>query len=727
MLLLLSSFGVAFATWRALLPLPEVLGQDPSLDAIDLAPVTAMDGTPLTISFRGRYNQAAVRDLSAIPSLLRKAFVMAEDQRFWRHSGIDWAARLAALWGNLWAGRNKRGASTIAEQAVRIIHPRPRTYWSHWVAGFDAQRLVQRFGRAQVLAFYLNQVPYAAQRRGVVQAAPYYFGRDLGALNAAQQLALAVLVRSPEGYDPRQHPTRLRQAVNTLAKRLLDAGDIHADQYRAIQHAALQPKQRPLAVDAGPFVIQARRQAREYGFTGQALRTTLDAELQQAVQQRLRAQQQALASANVRNAAALVVDNSSGGVLAWAVAPAGDPYDIDPVVTPRQPGSTLKPFVYGLALAELGWQADRVLMDTPLSERVQEGIHHYRNYSGKHYGPVSVRYALGNSLNIPAVRVAQAVGVRKIVTLFRALGFQDFTQSMDHYGAAIVLGDGAVSLFDLVQGYASLARRGNFLPLTLLADTIQPEPPAVMPGAVTSLVADILSDPEARAAEFGHDSLLNLPSPTAMKTGTSSDYHDSWTVGFDDQYTVGVWMGRLDGGVTQKITGAHGAAPVVRQIFKVLRQQAPYAGLWLSPELQSFPSCQRLGPPPCIERQEWRLPEQSSSPKTTRTNAAHAVKIPRIKQPLANEQLAIDPRTPRSAQTYRFRLETAGHDIRKVVWRLNDQPLSGRPEEDFSQRWRIQPGQHQLRASVWVAERDAPYELGPVPFSVAGEGYDELP
>src|SRR5699024_6477057 len=157
---------------------------------------------------------------------------------------------------------------------------------------------------------------------------------------------------------------------------------------------------------------------------------------------------------------------------------------------------------------------------------------------------------------------------------------------------------------DLVQGYSALARRGNYLPLTALVDAVQPEPQTVMPSAVTSLLANILSDPEARAAEFGLDSLLNLPSPTAMKTGTSSDYHDSWTVGFDDHYTVGVWMGRLDGGVTQKITGSQGAAPVVRQIFKTLRQQAPYAGLWRSPELQSVQTCEWLGTPPCIERLE---------------------------------------------------------------------------------------------------------------------------
>src|SRR5690625_754111 len=255
--------------------------------------------------------------------------------------------------------------------------------------------------------------------------------------------------------------------------------------------------------------------------------TTLNPSLQLFVQQTLRERVRALADRGVRNGAALVVNNQTGAVLAWAVAPKTGAYAIDTVLTPRQPGSALKPFVYGLAMAKLGWQPSHIIHDTPLAERIDSGVHRYRNYSGHHYGRVSLRYALANSLNIPAVRTAQAVGVQPIINVLHRFGFRTFHKSANYYGPAIALGDGPVTLFDMVQGYASLARHGKYLPLHVLKGISQPDAVQVLPAPVTSLLADILSDPDARSAEFGPNSILDLPLPPAVKTGTSSDYHDA--------------------------------------------------------------------------------------------------------------------------------------------------------------------------------------------------------
>jgi penicillin-binding protein 1C len=703
---------LGIATWRALMPLPASLGVDASV-----APPThflAADGTPLNLSFKGSLNRAAVLPVSRIPPLVREAFVASEDHRYWQHGGVDWRARFAALWGNVRAGRIERGASTIGEQVARILKPRPRSYWSHWIAGFDADRLLRRFGHAQVLAFYLNQVPYGAQRRGVSQAANYYFGRDIGALDPAEQLALAVLVRSPQGYDPRSHPRALRRAVDQLATRMRATQAISAVEAVAIARAPIQPGSMPLAVDAGPFVVYAQQRAQALGFTEPVQRTTLDATLQQFVQRTLRQRVEELHDRGVRNAAALVVDNTTGDVLAWAVAPQAGAYAIDPVLTPRQPGSTLKPFVYGLAMTRLGWQPDHVLEDSPLAERIDDGVHRYRNYSGRHYGRVSLRYALANSLNIPAVRTAQAVGVPAIVDELQRFGFTTFDQSSDYYGPAIVLGDGAVSLFDLVQGYASLARHGKFLPLHVLEDIPQPDPVSVLPAPVASLLASILSDPDARAAEFGADSVLDLPLPTAVKTGTSSDYHDIWTVGFDDHYTVGVWMGRLDGKATDQLTGSLGPAPVLRQIFANLRTAAPYAGLWHSPALRATETCEWIGPPPCVRRQDWYLP---SVPDTVAGSAPVRTK-PAIARPLQGEMLAIDPRTPRASQQFHFALDSNGLAIKRVVWSVDGSPLPGSDGDPAG--WKLAPGAHRVSARVWMEGDALPVELAPVEFSVAG-------
>ena len=699
--------GLAVTTWQALMPLPAALTP---AHAEVAQQVLAADGTPLNRSFTGDLNATATLPMWQVPPLIRSAFRVSEDKHFWQHGGADWSARLAALWGNLRAGHVVRGASTIGEQTARIIAPRPRSYWSHWMAGFDAARLLHRFGHAAVFEFYLNQVPYGAQRRGVVAASHYYFGREPAALDPAEQVALAVLVRSPSRYDPRRHPRALRRAIDQLAGRMQVQGAIGQADLVAIQHAPITPGQTPLSVQAGAFVVYARQRARALGLQAPVVRSTLDPQLQTYVQRVLGRQLTALTARGASNAAALVVDNQTGAVLAWAVAPAGNGLGFDPVIVPRQPGSTLKPFVYGLAMERLGWQADHVIQDTPLAESVNEGVHRYRNYSGRHYGRVSLRYALANSLNIPAVRTAQAVGVPPIVDLLQRLGFSGLDKSADHYGPAIVLGDGAVPLFNLVQGYASLARHGQFLPLHVLDNEPPAKPIAVLSPEVTSVLASILSDPNARSAEFGANSVLDLPYPTAVKTGTSSDYRDTWTVGFDDHYTVGIWMGRLQGGSTDRLTGSSGPAPVLRQIFAHLRSVAPYAGLWQSPQLHEVSACEWIGPPPCVQRMEWRLPWQAT--------AAGARQRLAIAQPVEGEMLAIDPRVPRPRQRLQLRLDSGGAAVRKVQWRIDGKRLAS--SEADAAEWTLTPGHHQLDATVWLQGESQPRSVPAVGFDVLG-------
>lgn len=713
-LVVLTLLGVAIATQQSLMRLPDALGVPVQLDASGGRQFVAADGTPLNIDLEGPFNQTRVLPLAQMPGLLRQAFVSAEDHRYWEHAGADWRARLAALWGNLRAGEIQRGASSIGEQVARILHPRPATYWTHWVAGWDANRLLQRFGHARVLAFYLNQVPYANQRRGVQQAAQHYFDRDVGALSPAEQLSLAVMVRSPSRYDPRRHPDALRQAVNRLAARMGAEGVIDAEQRRTIERAPIRPGASQLAVDAGHFVVHARRRARQVGVSGSVVRTTLDPQLQRFVQATLQQRVAALAGRGVHDGAALVVDNRDGAVLAWATTGGDNAFGIDPVTTPRQPGSALKPFVYALAMTDLGWQGDHIIMDTPLAERIDEGVHRYRNYSGRHHGRVSLRYALANSLNIPAVRTAQAVGVSRIIATLQELGFATLHESDDYYGPAIALGDGAVTLHDMVQAYSVLARHGRFQAVHVLADAPRDKPRRVLPGTATSLVADMLSDPAARRAEFGHNSILNLPQPTAVKTGTSSDYHDAWTMGFDNRYTVGVWMGNLDRRRTQRVTGSVGPAPVLRRTFAHLRQAAPGGRLWQSPQLQPVTTCEWMGGDTCIRRQELYLPDGEQTSATP-----HVGPRPSIARPLAGEVLAIDPRVPRSAQRLSLLLDAADNDVKRVVWQVDGHPVEA-AAAGVQAEWPLQPGRHRVSARVWLTAGGEPLELGPVPFKVLG-------
>jgi penicillin-binding protein 1C len=701
--------ALAVATWRDLAPLP--LSLPPRAEA--LAPsILASDGTRLTVSRDRRFNRGPALPLEAIPPLVRAGFVFSEDRRFWAHGGSDWRARWAALGQNLRAGRIVRGASTIGEQAARIITPRAPTYWSHWLAGIEAGRLLARFGRPRVLDFYLNQAPYAAQRRGIAAAARYYFGDEVAALNPAEQLALVVLVRSPRLLDPRRRGRALRRAVDRLAVRMRRAGIIDAVQLRAVRLSPLTPVAPPaLPVEAGAFVGFVRERIHALELQGPQFRTTLDPDLQRFVQRALDTRVQALRGAGVGNAAALVVDNRRAAVLAWALAPAAGAQDLDAVVTPRQPGSTLKPFLYALALERLGWQPATVLRDGPLSTRIGDGIHDYRNYSNRYYGRVSLRYALGNSLNVPAVETATAVGVPRLIALLARLGVRSLARPADYYGPAVAIGDGPVSLYELVQAYSALARHGRFVPLRVLSGVPTPRPVAVLRPDVAAAIASILADPDARRAEFGADSVLDLPYPTAVKTGTSSNFRDALAVGFDDRYTVGVWMGRLDGADMDRITGSAGPAPVLRTIFARLRERQPYAGLWRSPDLHPVRACESIGPGPCVQRDDWQvddnMPRRRRSPSRSR---------PAIIQPVPGEVLAIDPRVPVADQVYTFRIAPAANRARAVTWLL-DGRVVGRSASG-TWRWQLSRGAHALAATVRMTGNRRAARLGPVSFRV---------
>jgi penicillin-binding protein 1C len=385
--------GFGYATWRETLPFPDNL----AFAEVEIRKVQVVDRhrEPLTITYQNDWNLHDWRDLHQIPQRLQQIFLLAEDRRFYRHPGVDWWARAHALSQNLLAGRIVRGASTITEQSVRMLHPRPRTFWSRWVETFEAMELEARFSKAAILEFYLNQVPYAHQRRGVVQAARHYFDRDLETLNLKEMMALAVLVRSPSRLDLRRGQVEIQQPVARLAERMRQLGLLDEDEYRAVLDEPLHLRESRLPVRAVHFVNHVYQSYQTVPRTGR-LHTTLDSALQGQAQAILDQRVRDLRGRGVRNGAALVVDHLGGEILAWVNS--GDFFadlpgsQIDAVSVPRQPGSTLKPFVYALAL-EKGWTAATLIDDTPLAEAVGSGLHSYRNYSRGHYGLLRLRFS----------------------------------------------------------------------------------------------------------------------------------------------------------------------------------------------------------------------------------------------------------------------------------------------------------------------------------------------
>lgn len=661
-------------------------------------------GEPLNATFTGGWNLHDTVPLHEIPPFLRAAFVAAEDKRFFEHGGPDWRARLSAVWTNVTSGRAVRGASTISEQVVRMLHPRPRTVWSRWLEGFEAGELERRFSKNEILEFYLNQVPYASNRRGVAQAASYYFDRDLATLSKKEMLALAVLVRAPTRFDLKRGAAASSGAIERLADALVANGTLPPAERAAVLAEPLTLDAPHLPVSA-PHFIEHARAAAALGPERAKLETTLDARLQATVQRLLDERVAFLAPRRVANGAVLVVDHTTGEVLAWVVAGGGGEDGpksyIDAVTTPRQPGSALKPLLYALAF-DRGLTPANVVVDAPLAESTSGGLHSYRNYSGRFYGEVTLRDALGNSLNIPALKVLRHVGAEPYLRTLAQLGFEGLTEHPDFYGDGIALGSGAVTLLELVQAYAALANGGVYRPVTTAFDDAAPHRARrVYSAEAASLVANILSDADARALEFGRDSVLAFPVQTAVKTGTSSDFRDAWAVGFNYRYTVGAWLGNLDQTPTDGITGSTGPALLLRSVFAELTRGDETRPLYLSPKLVRAEVCVPLpgngSAGDCVRRDEWFV----AGTRASSVGGGEAATLPdgeiRLRQPTPGLQLAYDPRLPADAQVFEFALQgVAAAD--RVRWSVDGREIE---HTGPTYRWSVTRGDHRVAASVW--------------------------
>jgi penicillin-binding protein 1C len=612
--------------------------------------VLSREGEPMALSYNG-LNMLGLLPLHAVPPLLQQAMVTAEDRRFFAHHGVDWQARLSALWQNIRAEKSVRGASTITEQVVRIVHPRARNLWSRWLEGWEAMLLERQLSKGEILEFYLNHVPYAANRRGVAQAARYYFNRDVDTLTAKEMLALAVLPRAPSALDLYRKPEAINAALERLTVAMRQRGELSAGDVLAMsgQQLVLQPPAEP--VEAAHFIRYVRETV-PYGLSDKGVvTTTLDAGLQRKAQLLLDERLRALARKHVLNGAVLVADHETGEVLAWVVAGAGGEaagHAIDAVRVARQPGSSLKPFLYALAL-DSGWTAATVLEDAPLSEAIGAGLHDFHNYSHQFYGMVSLREALGNSLNIPALKTVAFVQPARYLATLHMLGFSSLSQSADFYREGLALGNGEVTLLEMVQGYNALAHHGVFRPLKVLPEApLALQERRVYSDMAASLIGNILSDAHARRQEFGAGSVLNLPVQTAVKTGTSNDYHDAWVLGFDAHYTVGVWMGNLDNSPMDGVTGAVGPALVLRGIFAELAGTRPSRPLYMSPALVAQDVCSGGGVS-CYAHTEYFM--AGTGPEVAPDAEVRGVTLVRPSEGLL---MAYDPRVPADAQAFEF-------------------------------------------------------------------------
>lgn len=635
-------------------------------------------GIPLNASYLNYWNVHDTLRLYETPPLLVKMFVAAEDRNFYSHSGVDWRARAAALFQNIKAGKIVRGASSLSEQVVRMIIPRPRTFFSKIVEGIDAVRLEHRFSKNDILEFYLNQVPYAANRRGVKQAALFYFSKTPDRLSLRETAALVVLVRAPSSFDLYGSADKINGLIDRQLRAFAEQNIISKTELQAALKEKINLSAPELNVAAPHFLEYVRSLDLP---AGRAVETTLDAFLQKKVAALARQRLKDLRYRHVSNAAVLVIERETGNILAWAVESSDkDTAAVNAVLAPRQPASAQKPLLYALALTK-GMTAATKIKDAPFARAVGSGVHHFKNYSRSYYGDVTVRQALGNSLNIPALKTIEFVGIKTYFGFLQRLGFSHFEKSADFYREGLALGNAEVTLLELSRAYLMLAGGGVLKPLRAFKEQDGEKEKRMLPETAATLIGNILSDPLARQLEFGADSILNFPVQTAVKTGTSTDYRDAWAMGYNADFVAGVWLGNLTYEPMLDVTGASGPALLLRSVFTELNKIKNSGPLPLSARLEK----RTIG-----EKTEYFDPDVVET-------AFFEPDAPVIVSPADGVMLAVDPRVPKQHQGYPFSVSFLPEDA-SIVWFVGEKPQPATREDTFF--WRLEKGSHTVRAEM---------------------------
>jgi len=668
----------------------------------------ARDGEPLA---RTRIDKSARRGdwvaLSDVSPALREAIVVSEDKRFYEHAGVDWRGAAAAAWGNLWNTRT-RGASTLTMQLTGLIEADKsagrRSIGEKAGQTIGALWLERTWRKDQILEAYLNLVPFRGEIVGLSALSQTLFGKAPSGLDEREAALAAALVRAPNAPYAKVAARscvilRDMQALHGVARSVDPCVNLDSYVQLTLTRTAAAPAYAPGDDALAPHL--ARRVASEvHPAAGARVRSTLDSRLQRFARDTLArtlAELNARAHPrNVHDAAAIVIDNRSGDVLAWVGSAGGlsNAPEVDAVLAPRQAGSTLKPFLYAQAFDEKRLTAATLLDDAPLDLATGGGLYIPQNYDHDFKGWVSVRTALGSSLNVPAVRTLVMVTPHRFAKTLVALGIP-LSRAGDYYGFSLALGSADVTLASLANAYRALANGGIARPIFDLAEH-RPTSAAnrVFSPEASFIVTDILADNNARTRTFGFDSVLATRTFSAVKTGTSKDMRDNWAVGFTSRYTVGVWVGNADGAPMWDVSGVTGAAPAWNAIVNYLNRRSDSRPPQAPPGVvQTRVTYQNEIEP---ARSEWFVRGTQMSAIGLTANASQTARganadarAARIGAPTDGTIFALDPDIPPARQRVWFERADSGA---RLAWRLDGKPYG----HDARAAWLPWPGRHVL-------------------------------
>jgi penicillin-binding protein 1C len=704
------------------------------------------------------YTQGETYDwmtLSEVPPELVLMIVLAEDKNFYTHKGLDVGSTLRSVYQNLKSFSVVSGASTISQQVYRQGFSINRGFIGKVKTILGALKIERNYPKEKILETYLNTLPYAYRLVGVKRAGEVFFGKEISLLSLGEMATLAVLPRSPSGLRTRKDD-------------LIRTRNLILDQYAKLS------KTDPLEIDFAKKLpvefmhdtsgwdnyhyaegIKQNSEFPKYISRYGRIDTTLDLYLQKESHEILKTHLSSLKKFDVHHGALVVLNNNNGDVLAYVgshdIKEQGGQYDALKIL--RQPGSALKPLTYALSLMK-GKKLSDVLPDIPSYYKTGLGQFLPRNYDQNYSGPRLMREALANSLNLPAVALADEIGVTELYEFFKGMGLT-LLKDASHYGVGMTLGNVEIAPLELAQVYTAFANRGTAVRPRFFRD----EPVKTYATPLTSeaayLISDVLSDKVARREEFGESNPFDLPFSLSVKTGTSTDFRDNWVVGYNHDYTIVVWVGNTDQKPMKRVSGITGAGPVMRDVARFLAKRSlmkPIAKLEniesaavcsLSGKLPgkfcahrknelfitgtkptetcewhqeiSVKECSSVGMDKSItiavlpdayqswikDRPEWSIEhqvnEQCQNPEKTYAPLISLNETDTtITKPLSGSIYAIDPNIPRSNQKLKIEIGRY-HHVKMVKWKMDGKDLESKtPAID----WPMEKGLHKIEAEV---------------------------
>ncbi|TVM15671.1 penicillin-binding protein 1C [Oceanidesulfovibrio indonesiensis] len=720
--------GAAFLTINALFPFPER-----ALQAGPALLVRASDGTPMRIFLPDDGRRRFPLKLDAVSPVFRKVILASEDRYFHVHPGVNPLSILRASVQNIQEGRVVSGGSTITMQLARLVEPKSRSFKAKIIESFRAMQLEYTCSKEEIFEHYLNFTPYGGNVVGVGAAAFTYFGKSASALSLGESALLAVLPRAPQAYDPIHNPAEARAARDRLLDTLRRRGVFPANE---VALAKQQPL--PTALARTPMIApHAARMAYEqlkessptrFSRLGEdhtwELTTTIDTTVQHQALAAMKRRQPGLRRTGLANAAVVVLDRETREIRALVGT---DDYfnaqrhgPINAALAKRSPGSTLKPFLYGLAFDAGLAVPDSMLLDIP----TDYSGYIASNYNDAYNGPVTVREALIRSLNAPVVRLLARLGVPHFHRFLQRGGIE-LRHGPEHYGLPLALGACETTLLQLTALYAALADDGVWRPARLLPKTEDHAPSddsvRLLSREAAYFVRSMLQEVPRRDLPGIWSRTIGAPE-VAWKTGTSFGHRDAWAIGFSAQYVVGVWTGNLDGRAAKGISGAQHAGPLLFDVFRAVEK--PGTALPRAKDLNLTTTTV------CVESRN--LPNQYT-PRTMEITTIAGVT--RLRRSALHQRIFVDPETglrlegrcltdfpaePRVVRTPPDEL---------VAWELSRGiPVQTMPP--LSPACRTVPGRggpsivSPSTATPYVIRSDAPAEFQRIPLKARTDGSD---